>query len=125
MLTFAASGDTLTAVNPDQKEWGSAGLVLTRDLAGGLIGGAWHLTKAVHGNDAPVVPHALRRLCGPDHRLLVPLSLVLGGAALVTCDLLARLAFRWLHTEPPVGAVTALIGGPVFLALLRRSSRAG
>jgi heat shock protein HslJ len=56
VLTFAASGDTLTAVNPDQKEWGSAGLVLTRDLAGGLIGGAWHLTKAVHGNDAPVVP---------------------------------------------------------------------
>ena len=47
---------TLAAVNPDAKEWGSAGLVLTRDLAGGLIGGTWHMTRAVHGNDAPVVP---------------------------------------------------------------------
>ncbi len=56
VLTFTASGDTLTAVDPNPKEWGSAGLTLTRDLAGGLIGGTWHLTKAVHGNDPPVVP---------------------------------------------------------------------
>jgi iron complex transport system permease protein len=70
-----------------------------------------------------VVPHALRRICGPDHRLLLPLSLVVGGAGLVACDLLARLAFRWLHTEPPVGAVTALLGGPLFLVLLKRSAR--
>ena len=56
VLTFTASGDTLTAVDPNPKEWGSAGLTLTRDLAGGLIGGTWHMTKAVHGNDPPVVP---------------------------------------------------------------------
>ena len=56
VITFTAAGDTLTAVDPNPKEWGSAGLTLTRDLAGGLIGGAWHLTKVVHGNDPPVVP---------------------------------------------------------------------
>ncbi len=56
VLTFTASGDTLTAVDPNPKDWGNAGLTLTRDLAGGLIGGTWHMTKAVHGNDPPVVP---------------------------------------------------------------------
>jgi iron complex transport system permease protein len=66
------------------------------------------------------VPHALRRLFGPDVRVLLPASLLGGGAALVVCDLASRLLFRWLHTEPPVGAVTALVGGPVFLLLLRR-----
>lgn len=67
-----------------------------------------------------VVPHALRRLFGPDVRALLPASLFGGAAMLVTCDLGSRLLFRWLHTEPPVGAVTALLGGPVFLAILAR-----
>lgn len=66
-----------------------------------------------------VVPHAIRRLVGPDHRRLLPLSLVLGAATLVACDLLARLLFRVLGTEPPVGAITAILGAPVFLVLLR------
>ena len=56
VLKFAASGDTLTGVDLDPAHWGSAGLVLTRDNAGGLIGGTWQMTKAVHGNDPPVVP---------------------------------------------------------------------
>jgi heat shock protein HslJ len=56
VLTFTASGDMLTAINPDEKDWGSAGLVMTRDLAGGLIGGTWQMTRATHGSDAPVVP---------------------------------------------------------------------
>jgi iron complex transport system permease protein len=69
-----------------------------------------------------VVPHAFRRLFGPDHRLLVPLSFFGGGAALVACDLVGRMTFRWLGTEPPVGAITALLGGPLFLVLLARRS---
>lgn len=68
-----------------------------------------------------VVPHAVRRLIGPDHRRVLPVSLLGGAAMLVACDLCARVAFRSIGTEPPVGAVTALLGGPAFLWLLRRT----
>jgi iron complex transport system permease protein len=67
-----------------------------------------------------VVPQALRRLIGPDLRALLPASALAGGAILVACDLLVRVLAPHVHTEMPVGAVTALVGGPVFLALLRR-----
>lgn len=68
-----------------------------------------------------VVPHMLRLLFGPDHRLLIP-SCVLGGAAyLVLCDLLARSLPS--HGEMPVGVVTAAVGVPLFIFLLARSRR--
>jgi iron complex transport system permease protein len=63
-----------------------------------------------------VVPHLLRLAIGPDHRLLLPASLLYGGTLLVLADLGARLA-----GGIPVGIVTALIGAPFFLWLLRRS----
>lgn len=69
-----------------------------------------------------VVPHAVRRLIGYDQRRVMPVSMLAGAAMVVGCDLVARLAFRPLGTEPPVGAVTALIGGPMFLILLRKNS---
>jgi iron complex transport system permease protein len=71
-----------------------------------------------------IVPHLVRRAVGPDHRLLVPASALFGAAFLVLADALARLAFLPLGTEPPVGAVTAFLGGPFFLWLLRRTARA-
>jgi len=70
-----------------------------------------------------IVPHLVRRLVGPDHRLLVPASALFGAAFVVLADALARLAFLPLGTEPPVGAVTAFVGGPFFLWLLRRATR--
>ncbi len=70
-----------------------------------------------------LVPHLVRRVVGPDHRLLLPASALFGAAFLVLADALARLAFLPLGTEPPVGAVTAFLGGPFFLWLLRRSTR--
>jgi iron complex transport system permease protein len=63
-----------------------------------------------------VVPHLLRLAFGPDHRLLLPASMVYGAVLLVLADLGARLA-----GGIPVGIVTALIGAPFFLWLLRRS----
>lgn len=72
-----------------------------------------------------IVPHLVRRLVGPDHRLLLPASALFGAAFLVLADALARLAFLPLGTEPPVGAVTAFVGGPFFLWLLRRGARRG
>jgi iron complex transport system permease protein len=68
-----------------------------------------------------VVPQAARRLVGPDLRVLLPVSLLGGAVTLVICDLVVRLMVPLVHTEVPVGAVTALLGGPVFLVILVRS----
>ena len=69
-----------------------------------------------------VVPHALRRLVGADHRLLLPASICGGAAFLVLTDTASRLSFLALGTEPAVGILTALIGAPLFLVILRRRS---
>ena len=92
-------------------------------LASSCVVGAIVSVTGLIGFIGLVVPHVVRRLGGPDHRRLLPFSIVLGASSLVLCDLAARLVFRWAGTEPPVGAVTALIGGPAFLVLLRRSMR--
>lgn len=65
-----------------------------------------------------VVPHLLRLLAGPDHRLLIPGSALLGGALLLGADLLARTVAA--PAELPLGVVTALLGAPYFLWLLVR-----
>jgi iron complex transport system permease protein len=65
-----------------------------------------------------IVPHLLRLLLGPDHRLLLPVGFLGGAAFLVLADLAARLLVA--PNEMPVGVVTALVGGPFFLVLLRR-----
>jgi iron complex transport system permease protein len=65
-----------------------------------------------------VVPHLVRRLGGADHRLLAPLAALSGGAFLTVADLVARTAFA--PRELPVGVITALVGGPFFLFVLRR-----
>ncbi|HEX2141224.1 MAG TPA: iron chelate uptake ABC transporter family permease subunit [Candidatus Limnocylindria bacterium] len=67
-----------------------------------------------------VVPHLLRLAIGPDHRLLLPASVLFGAALLALADLGARLI-----GGVPVGVVTALVGAPFFLWLLRRSRAAG
>ncbi len=71
-----------------------------------------------------LVPHLARLALGPDQRLLLPASALLGAAFLVLADLGARVLFRVFHTEPPVGVITALLGGPAFLLLLTRRARA-
>lgn len=69
-----------------------------------------------------VVPHAARMLVGPGHRLLLPVSALAGAVFLVVADLAGRLAFA--PHQIPVGVVTALIGVPTFLVVLRRGQRA-
>jgi iron complex transport system permease protein len=68
-----------------------------------------------------VVPQAMRRVVGPDLRLLLPTSILGGATLLVACDTLVRVIAGRLHTELPVGVLTALLGGPVFLYVLTRS----
>lgn len=65
-----------------------------------------------------IVPHAARLLVGPGHRLLLPVTALSGAAFLVVADLVGRLAFA--PQQIPVGVVTALVGVPVFLLVLRR-----
>ncbi|MFP5358006.1 MAG: FecCD family ABC transporter permease [Gammaproteobacteria bacterium] len=65
-----------------------------------------------------VVPHLVRLWAGPDHRLLLPASALLGALLLVLADTAARLLLA--PVELPIGILTALVGGPFFLALLLR-----
>ena len=65
-----------------------------------------------------LAPHAVRRLVGPDMRLVLPCSFLFGGALLAACDAVGRWAAAPL--EVPVGALTAVLGGPLFLGLLAR-----
>ena len=66
-----------------------------------------------------VIPHAVRMVIGPGHRLLLPMSLLIGAAFLVLADVVARTAMS--PAELPIGVVTAAIGAPFFLFVLRRS----
>jgi len=68
-----------------------------------------------------VMPHAVRLSLGPDHRLLLPASALAGAAFVVIADLLARIILA--PAEIPVGIITAVVGAPFFLYLLRRSRR--
>lgn len=68
-----------------------------------------------------VIPHLLRMVLGPDHRVLVPACILGGGAYMVFCDLLARTLPQ--QGEMPAGVITALIGAPLFIVLLKRSNR--
>lgn len=66
-----------------------------------------------------VVPHGVRLLVGSDHRVLMPLSFLAGGVFLTLADLVARTVVS--PAEIPIGVVTAFVGVPLFLVLLRRS----
>ena len=68
-----------------------------------------------------VVPHAVRLVLGPEHRLLIPASAAVGAAFVVIADLLARTIIS--SGELPVGIITALIGAPFFIYLLRRTRK--
>lgn len=65
-----------------------------------------------------IIPHACRFAFGPDHRVLIPSAVLAGGGFLVLCDTLARTIIA--PQQLPVGAITAIIGAPVFLYQLHR-----
>jgi iron complex transport system permease protein len=71
-----------------------------------------------------VAPHLVRLMVGPDHRILLPASALMGAALLLAADLAAR-AYTVGYEELPIGVVTALAGAPIFLAMLLRARRCG
>ena len=88
-------------------------------LIAALITASGVAVAGVIGFVGLVVPHAVRLLIGSDHRVLLPLSFLAGGTFLTLADLVARMALA--PTEIPIGVITAFVGVPFFLALLRRS----
>jgi len=68
-----------------------------------------------------IIPHIMRLLVGPDHRMLIPSSALAGAIVLILCDTLARTVMS--PTEVPVGIITAILGCPFFIYLLLRSRR--
>ena len=83
-----------------------------------LITGAVVATSGPIGFIGLIVPHIVRLLIGPDQRLLIPASLMFGATFLIICDTIARTILA--PTEIPVGVITAMLGGPFFIWLLRR-----
>jgi iron complex transport system permease protein len=88
-----------------------------------LLVGVAVATTGVVGFVGLLVPHALRRLVDADERALIPASALIGGALLCAVDAAARGAFSVLGSEPPVGALCALLGAPGFAWLLWREGR--
>jgi iron complex transport system permease protein len=86
-----------------------------------LITGASVAVAGIIGFVGLIVPHIIRLVAGPDHRLLLPASALAGASLLLLADLAARTLV--LPRELPLGVVTALAGGPFFLWLLHRTRR--
>lgn len=109
----------LLSLGPDSAE--SRGLDVTRAqriafFSASLATGAAVSIGGPIGFIGIIVPHLVRLLVGPDHRLVLPASALFGAAFLVACDVVARTILA--PVELPVGIITALIGGPFFLWLL-------
>jgi iron complex transport system permease protein len=103
------------------------GLNVTRSrqmffVVASLVTGATVASCGIIGFVGLIVPHAVRLIVGPDHRRLVPAAALAGAAFLVLADCLARTLLP--QGEIPIGVVTALSGGPLFLMLLRRHKAA-
>lgn len=90
-------------------------------MAGSLLTAAAVSVSGLIGFVGLMTPHAVRLVLGPDHRLLVPASLLGGAIVMVLADLVARTVLA--PVEIPVGIVTALLGGPFFVWLLVRGER--
>ena len=90
-------------------------------ICGALLTAAAVSISGLIGFVGLIIPHLTRVIVGPDHRILLPTSAVVGASFLMFCDAIARIAMG--SGEAPVGVITALSGGPFFIYLLRRRKR--
>ncbi len=122
-----AHAHTLNLLALGDEEAGQLGVAVDRAtwtvvLAASLVTAAAVAFTGIIGFVGLIVPHAMRVLFGPDHRVLLPASALAGASALMLADAAARTIIA--PSELPVGVVTALIGGPFFLVLLTKRVRA-
>ena len=93
-------------------------VILYLTVATSVVVAAAVSVSGVIGFVGLIIPHIIRMMVGPDHRILIPASIVAGAAFLVLTDTFARTILA--PAELPVGIVTAVLGAPFFLYLLRR-----
>lgn len=122
---YAMTGD-LNAFLLGEEQAAALGITVERSkflvmAVGALLTSAAVAISGLVGFVGLIVPHIVRLVVGPDHRLLLPASVLSGALFLVLADLAARLALA--PSEVPLGVVTALIGAPFFIYLLRQSKR--
>ncbi len=128
LLTF--EGHSLNVISAGAETAATLGIDVSRHrkhifLLSSLMVGAVVPLAGLIGFIGLFVPHITRILLGPDHRLSIPASGWVGAILLILCDAVARSLFvsAQFQTELPVGAVTAFLGAPFFLFLLRRHRR--
>lgn len=124
-LIFMASAGQLNAFALGEESAGTLGINVERFRTGlvvlsALLIGTLVAYSGAVGFVALVVPHIVRLLFGTDHRRVLPFSFLVGASFLVWADVAARMVSA--PSEVPLGVVTALIGGPFFLWILRRNS---
>ena len=122
-IVILLHGRLLNAMQLDETEAQQLGVDvprvrLTVIAAASLATAAAVAVSGIIGFIGLAVPHSVRLLWGPDHRQLLPVSAALGAGVLVLADVIARTIDA--PAEVPVGIVTAIIGAPFFLILLRR-----
>jgi len=96
---------------------------LTILIAGSVLTGAAVAVSGTIGFVGLVIPHIIRQIWGPDHKHLLPLSLLIGSGFLILADLVARMVIS--PSELPIGVITSLIGAPAFALILLKRRRQG
>jgi len=124
VLVILAHGRILNVLSLDEQQARQVGIDVEHTKlillgAASLAAAAVVLVSGTIGFVGLIVPHAIRLVCGPDNRALLPMALLLGAAFLIGADLAARMIDQ--PSEIPVGIITAFCGVPFFLYLLRRS----
>jgi iron complex transport system permease protein len=124
-LAFALSND-LNAFLLGEEQAAALGVNVERKKflllgIGALLTGAAVALSGLVGFVGLIVPHFTRIVLGPDHRLLLPASFLCGAIFLAMADLIARTVLA--PQEIPLGVITALVGAPFFILLLRRAKK--
>jgi len=113
---ISAGVDTAKSRGVDVIRVQKAGFILASLITGAVVAHTGPI-----GFVGLIVPHIVRMLVGPDLRVLIPASMFFGASFLILCDGLGRTLMA--PTEIPVGIITAMVGGPFFVWLLKRQSR--
>ena len=92
-------------------------------IAGSMLTGAAVSVSGVIGFVGLVIPHFIRLLFGPEHRSLLPKSMIIGAVFLIAADLVSRIIIQ--PQELPIGVITSLIGAPIFALILIRQNIKG